>query len=223
MQGGQLHHDQLGAMALGQPSERETDSDVYAREMAAVAGKRWKRVLNVQAPYRWNVRRQVRGRVLEVGCGIGRNLLALPDSVGVDHNAGSVALARQAGLRAWTTDEWLRSEDAVEASYDTLLVAHVLEHVTAEVARDLLDTYVRYLKPSARLVLICPQEAGFRVDPVTHIRFVTGHELVQHAERLAFHEVSSTSFPFPRPVGKLFRYNEFVVIADRRSAPQQGK
>lgn len=197
------------------PAERQTDSPAYAQELAAVGGKRWKRALNVQAPYRWNLRRLARGRVLEVGCGIGRNLSALPDAVGVDHNADSVALARRAGLRAWTSEQWAGSPDAAPASFDTLLVAHVLEHVTAEIGRALLQDHLRYLKPHARLVLICPQEAGFRIDPVTHIRFVTGDDLVAHAREAGFAPVRNASFPFPRLVGRVFPYNEFVVVADR--------
>lgn len=200
---------------MPKPAKRETHSQDYAHEMAAVAGKRWKRVLNVQAPYRWNARRITKGRVLEVGCGIGRNLAALDDSVGVDHNPDSVALARRAGLRAWTTSEWPSCADAVPQSFDTLLVAHVLEHLTVEVGRQLLETYVPFLRPTARLVLICPQEAGFRIDPVTHIRFLTGDDLAGHARRAGFQVRSSGSFPFPRWAGKVFTYNEFVLVADR--------
>lgn len=200
---------------MREPMERETDSGAYAQEMSAVAGKRWKRALNVQAPYRWNVRRLTKGRVLEVGCGIGRNLAALPGSVGVDHNPESVAIARRSGLRAWTTSEWPRCEDAVAGSFDTLLVAHVLEHVTDEVADQLLESYTPYLRAEARMVLICPQEAGFRIDPVTHIRFLTGEDLAEHARNVGFGLRSSGSFPFPRWAGKMFTYNEFVLVAER--------
>ena len=56
----------------------------------------WKKALNVQAPYRWNLRRQRLGRTLDVGCGIGRNLETLdPGSVGVDHNEHSVAVGAE--------------------------------------------------------------------------------------------------------------------------------
>ena len=37
----------------------------------------WKQLLDVQRPYRANLRRLDMGFVLEVGCGIGRNLLSL--------------------------------------------------------------------------------------------------------------------------------------------------
>jgi len=52
----------------------------------------------VQAPYRRNLRRLVGDRaVLDVGCGIGRNLANLgPGSVGVDHNAHSWPTATSA-------------------------------------------------------------------------------------------------------------------------------
>lgn len=200
---------------MREPLERQTDSVEYAREMARSAGRRWKRVLNVQAPYRWNLRRLARGRVLEVGCGIGRNLAALPGSVGVDHNADSIAIARAAGLRAWTTEEWAKCPDAQAGSFDTLLIAHVLEHVSEEVGSALLEEYVGFLRPRARLVLICPQEAGFRSDPATHVRFVTGVELAEHARDAGFVPVTNISFPLPRIAGRVFLYNEFVLAADR--------
>mgnify|MGYP001981888391 CR=1 FL=1 len=54
----------------------------------------WKQLLDVQRPYRANLRRLDMGFVLEVGCGIGRNLLSLRkigiEAIGVDHNAHSV-------------------------------------------------------------------------------------------------------------------------------------
>ena len=73
-----------------------TADDDYARRLVGLEGARWKRLLNVQAPYRWNLRRHRLGRTLDIGCGIGRNLSALdPGSVGVDHNELSVRTARQ--------------------------------------------------------------------------------------------------------------------------------
>jgi SAM-dependent methyltransferase len=47
-------------------------------------------------PYRWNLHRLLGGRrVLDAGCGIGRNLVGLEaGSVGVDHNPHSVEHCR---------------------------------------------------------------------------------------------------------------------------------
>ena len=51
----------------------------YADRLRRKEDARWKQVLDVQAPYRWNLRRQELGRTLDVGCGIGRNLVSLSD------------------------------------------------------------------------------------------------------------------------------------------------
>ena len=80
-----------------------TRSEEYAGRLERREGARWKRILNVQAPFRWNLRRLALGFTLDVGCGIGRNLVAI-EGVGVDHNPSSVAVARRQGLSAYTPD-----------------------------------------------------------------------------------------------------------------------
>jgi SAM-dependent methyltransferase len=186
----------------------------YAARLRTREEARWKQVLDVQRPYRWNLRRLDLGRTLDVGCGIGRNLMGLDDGVGVDHNAESVEIARERGCRAWSTAEWPTSPDAVPGSFDTMLLAHVLEHMDAGTADEVVRSYLPYLKPAARLVLICPQEKGYSTDH-THVRFVDPQELDATARRLGFVPTRNFSFPFPRAAGKLFPYNEFVLVAER--------
>src|SRR3989337_1898945 len=80
----------------------DTSSDEYAERLVERQRVWWKRALNVQAPYRWNLRRLGLGRVLDVGCGIGRNLAALDgNGVGVDHNKSCVPVVRSLGLVAY--------------------------------------------------------------------------------------------------------------------------
>lgn len=147
-----------------------TRDRVYTERLESLAGARWKQALDVQRPYRWNLQRMRLGRVLDVGCGLGRNLVAFDDAVGVDHNPTSVATARRRGLRAWTTDDWAECPDAVPATFDALLVAHVLEHMDQPTGLAVVRSYLPYLKPAATLVLLCPQERGYASDP-THVRW----------------------------------------------------
>ena len=149
-----------------------------------------------------------------MGCGIGRNLAHLDDAVGVDHNASSVEVARERGLRAWSTQEWPASPDAALASFDSILLAHVLEHLDEATGDEVISSYLPYLRSDGRLILICPQERGYATDP-THVRFLDMAGLRATGRRLGFVAERSFSFPFPRSVGKVFPYNEFVVVARR--------
>lgn len=192
---------------------KDTRDGEYADRLRTKQDARWKRLLNVQAPYRWNLRRQDLGRTLDVGCGIGRNLTTLPaGSVGVDHNAEAVADARSRGLTALTSEEWATSDLRAPGSFDSLLLAHVVEHMDRDSAVTLLQDYLPYLRPGGKVFFICPQERGYAADP-THVRFVDLDALAELARTVGLTPVKSFSFPFPRPVGKVFTYNEFCLLA----------
>ncbi|WP_327290904.1 class I SAM-dependent methyltransferase [Streptomyces sp. NBC_01198] len=198
--------------AKGTPMSDTASPDYTARLLA-------RRVLPTQAPYRWNLRRLRLGRVLDVGCGVGRNLRhCAPGSVGVDHNEHSVAAARARGLTAYTPEEFAAT-DCAPGSFDSLLCAHVLEHLDAAKASALLARYLPYVRPGGRAVLITPQEAGFASD-ATHVRFVGFAELTEEARAAGLDVRRAYSFPLPRAAGRLFRHNEFVLVstAPRRQA-----
>ena len=191
-----------------------TSSAAYTRRLAARSGARWKRILDVQAPYRWNLRRLLgERRTLDVGCGIGRNLAHLPRaSVGVDHNATSVRACRDAGLAAFTVDEFLGQEGRPQ--FGGLLAAHLIEHLPVGEAAAVLKPYLPFLEPDAVVVLICPQERGFASDP-THTVFVDQPALAALAGELGLRVERQFSFPLPRRAGRVFTYNEFVTVARR--------
>jgi 2-polyprenyl-3-methyl-5-hydroxy-6-metoxy-1,4-benzoquinol methylase len=170
-------------------------------------------MLNVQAPYRWNIRRLGLGRTLDVGCGLGRNLAHLDGfGVGVDHNADSVAVARSRGLTALTVAEFLESPYAQPGSFDSLLAAHLVEHLSVEQAREILGPYLTFVKPGGLAVFITPQERGYASD-ATHVTFTGFEQLRQLAADLGLTVERTYSFPFPRWAGRLFTYNEFVMVA----------
>jgi SAM-dependent methyltransferase len=170
----------------------------------------------VQAVFRWNLRRLKPGFTLEIGCGIGRNLEHLRgQSVGVDTNEFCVRAARGRGLIAFTPDDFRSSAEFGRPSrFDTLLLAHVAEHMTEEQAVTLVGEYLPFLRPGGRLVLIAPQEAGFRSDS-THVELMDFTRLRRIAARLRLTPERAYSFPFPRWAGEWFTYNEFVVVSRR--------
>jgi SAM-dependent methyltransferase len=189
-----------------------TDPD-YTTRLERLTGKPWKRLLRVQAPYRRHIRNIVEGEALDVGCGIGRNLKHLDGrGVGVDVNPHSVAMAKQQGLDAYTTEEFGASPHAVPDRYDSLLIAHVLEHMTPGEASDLVGNYLTFLRPGGRVVVIVPQEAGFKSDS-THLTSLDLDDIARIEARHGLARERGYSFPFPRFVGRFFVHNETVAIS----------
>ena len=189
-----------------------TDAD-YTRRLQRLSGRRWKRF--VPNPYRWNVRRLATGRVLDVGCGIGRCLAFIrPRGVGVDPNATAVAACREKGLQAYRPEEFatVYGSDPAGRKFDTLLCSHVLEHLDEQTGVDLIASYLPYLAAHGRVVLINPQERGQRSD-LTHVRLIDSEAIARLADQCGLVVERISSFPLPRYFGRWFIYNETVTIA----------
>jgi len=116
------------------------------------------------------------------------------------------------GVVAYTPESFRASSYAAPERFDALLLAHVAEHMQWSEARDLLGEYLPYVRSGGRTVLITPQEAGYRSDP-THLEFKDLESLGRLARAVGLDPIDAYSFPFPRPVGKVFKYNEFVLVA----------
>ncbi|KQO99438.1 class I SAM-dependent methyltransferase [Leifsonia sp. Leaf264] len=199
------------------PTAPSTRDSAYTDRLVAKQTATWKRVLNVQAPYRWNLRRLDLGFVLDIGCGIGRNLQHLGSGVGVDHNADSISVVRERGFPGFTPEEFHASEFAVAGRFDSLLLSHVLEHMDAATGRALLAEYLPYLRPGGRVCVITPQERGYASD-ATHELFVDFAGIEEVFADLGLEPVRQYSFPFPRWAGRAFIYNEFIAVAVSRRA-----
>jgi 2-polyprenyl-3-methyl-5-hydroxy-6-metoxy-1,4-benzoquinol methylase len=202
------------------PDAFDTTDPAYAARLAASVAPRsgWRKLLDPQRPYRWNIRRLGLGRVLDIGCGVGRNLGHLDGGgVGIDHNAESIRIAVARGLTAYTTEGFVGSPDDRPGTFDTLLIAHVLEHMTPPEATELVRTHVRYLAPGGRVAVICPQERGQASDP-THVTFLDAEAITAILADAGVTGERSLSFPLPRPAGRVFTHNETIVIG-RWTAP----
>ena len=182
----------------------------YAARLDRLSSARWKRL--IPNPYGWLVRRIATGRVLDVGCGIGRCLGFLDGrGVGIDPNEAAIALCRERGYTAFTPEEFALDDRGL---FDTMLCAHVVEHLTADEASGLMQLYASMVRPGGRVVLIVPQQRGFRSD-ATHVRFVGATELGELARESGLIVKSMRSFPLPRWAGGFFVYNETVLVARR--------
>jgi len=199
--------------------EADTRDREYTDRLIRLQRAPWKKWLDVQAPYRWNLRRLSPGFTLEVGCGIGRNLEHLRgQGVGLDHNPHSVEAARQSGLRAYTPEEFRGSDWDKPAAFDSLLLSHVAEHMHRKELLSLLRSHLPHVRPGGRLILVTPQEMGFASDP-THVEFMDLAFLRAVADELGLLPERDYSFPFPRAFGRLFIYNEFVSVSRRPKGP----
>ena len=173
----------------------------------------WKRLLDVQMPYRWHIKSLQPGFVLDVGCGIGRNLLHLKGhGVGIDHNEISVEIAVTKGLQCFTNLDFKKSKFYNKDLFDSILISHVAEHMEEKDVVSLLSEYMPLLKSGGRVIFITPQEKGFSSDP-THVQFMDFAVLNRIIQQLKLEKEKQYSFPFPLFLGKIFTYNEFILIA----------
>jgi SAM-dependent methyltransferase len=201
----------------GEPSESiSTQDSGYTNLLLMKESPRWKRIFDAQAPYRWHLRRLNLGFTLDIGCGLGRNLINLMgNGAGIDHNPHSVEIAKSRGLLAFTPAEFQESQFNNPDRFDSILLSHVAEHLGDGEAVSLLNAHLSVLKPGGRVVLICPQEFGYRSDP-THVQFVDFVKLRAIATQAGLIHLREYSYPFPRLFGHLFKHNEFVSICRKR-------
>lgn len=193
--------------------KKDTRGSAYTSQLVKEQRKKIKDHLKWMNPYAIHVRKACEGRVLDVGCGIGRNLEYLQGrGTGVDHNPDSIVFAKNRGFKAFTVDELERN---VEKEYfDCLLVAHVLEHMTKSEAIDLMSYYLNFLKPNGKIVIICPQEVGYKHDG-THVEFMNFDDIQNILIANKVEVKKKYSFPFFRFMGKFYVFNEFVVTAQK--------
>jgi SAM-dependent methyltransferase len=194
-----------------------TSSDGYFKELQENTDVFWKKIVPIHLPYTINLKKQLKGKTLEVGCGLGRNLKHLQDgSVGVDHNKKSVMYCLSKGLPAMSTEDFHKTSLCEKSHFDNLLVSHVLEHIELDKQADLLREYIPYLKQESRIFIVTPQERGHELTD-SHITWTDFDRIKDILIESApdFEIRSSYSFPFPRMFGKWFNYNEFNVVAER--------
>ena len=135
--------------------------------------------------------RNLRGRVLDVGCGIGDFLAYRPGTIGVDVNSYSVDWCRQRGLDARSMEvDHLPFEDE---SFDGVVLDNVLEHLS-EPAR-LLSEIKRVLMPGGRVLVGVPGTLGYTCD-TDHQIFYDESNLRQIMEAAGLMQKSAFYMPF---------------------------
>lgn len=159
--------------------------------------------------------RQLPGKTLDFGCGVGELLAWLPEgSQGVEYNRATVEHCRARGLDVrfydGFEDGWSLSAFGPEDGFRSMVISHVLEHLDEPAA-----VLGRLLRTAERLgmenvLVIVPGRAGFRIDP-TH-RVLVDEDMIRAAVGAPWRVERAFRFPFDwERVGDVFVYNELHV------------
>lgn len=191
----------------------DTRDKKYAEYLIGAQNSGWKSALDVQRPYQNYLKKLDLGDTLDIGCGVGRNLKTLSEkSVGIDHNKFMISHLKDNGFNAFTTDEFDGIIDQYQNYFDSILIAHVIEHLSIEDAKSLINKYRRSLKKQGNILIICPQIKGFGKDS-THVQFHNLETISDLLESMDLRVRIKKSFPFPEFVGRYFAPNEYWVLA----------
>lgn len=105
-------------------------------------------------------------KILDYGCGLGQNMLNLPNAVGYDISEYGVNFCREKGLKATN-----HLDDLEDNSFDYVFSSHVLEHHPHP--KTMLEEMYSKLKPGGELLLVIPFErhgkGSFELDLNQHL------------------------------------------------------
>ena len=136
----------------------------------------------------------LRGKVLDVGCGIGDFLNSGRNSTGVDINKYNVAYCKALGLDAeWIQDGHIPFEND---SFTSVVLDNVLEHIPATDVDATMDEIARVLQPEGIVVVGVPGIKGYHSDP-DHKVFYAEDDLRTLFDRHDFTVVRTFRMPLP--------------------------
>jgi len=149
--------------------------------------------------------RHLRGRVLDVGCGIGDMVRFRRNTVGVDVNPQAVDFCRNQGL-----DVRLMRPGHLpfpDRTFDGAVLDNVLEHLEEPLA--LLAEIHRVLTASGTLIVGVPGERGYASDP-DHKRHYPERQLIDCLRAAGF----GARYVFHQPLRSalLDRYFQYYAI-----------
>jgi ubiquinone/menaquinone biosynthesis C-methylase UbiE len=170
---------------------KKTSKDVSEKEYFNYLMKRTKLSFLTRKLMYTSLLKKVKGKTLDIGCGLGEMLYICKNGVGVDINIYCVEYCRSKGLKCF-----VGSAEKIpfkEGSFDTMLCFHVLEHLRD--ANKAIKEIRRVLKIGGELILVVPTECGFRRDK-THIKFWNKENIKELLEKFNFEIESMKYFPF---------------------------
>jgi SAM-dependent methyltransferase len=139
--------------------------------------------------------RNLHGKVLDVGCGIGDFLSFRPNTIGVDINPETVKHCESIGFNAYLMEENLLPFESKE--FDGCVLDNVLEHIAKPEV--LLKEIRRVLSPDGVVIIGVPGRSGYKSDP-DHKVFYDKNRLITTLDEAGFLKQKIMYLPFTFPL-----------------------
>ncbi len=175
----------------------------------------------VRKLYLRKARSHLRGKTVDIGCGVGELLATLPEgSKGLEYNRDTVDYCQSKGMDVeWYdgyADNWQLSPIAGNSSFQSAIISHVLEHFDEPMT--ILERILEgcQSKGIERVLVIVPGRAGYGSDP-THVTFVDRPMLETRVNAIPGWRVEAAEF-FPgnfRSIGDRFTHHELQFLISR--------
>ncbi len=155
--------------------------------------------------------RELQGKALDIGCGIGDLLAYRPNTTGIDVNPYNVEFCKKRGLEAQTIVDG--RYPFPDSAFDSAIANHVIEHLVDPAP--LLDEARRVLKPGGILLIGVPGRRGFASDP-DHKTFYDLKKLKAVTRDFGFNVNGYFYLPLPVPgLGRLMRQFSLNLVVER--------
>jgi SAM-dependent methyltransferase len=110
-------------------------------------------------------------KVLDIGCGFGRNLLELRnkkiEAFGIDINESTIKENIKNGLNCSTLKDF---EENFKEKYDVLLLSHIVEHFEYQDLINFIESYLKYIKPDGYILVATPLLTNYFFDDFDHVK-----------------------------------------------------
>ena len=152
--------------------------------------------------------RRLKGRTLDIGCGIGDMLAFRPHTVGVDINRHAVDFCSERGFEAHLME--LDVLPFRDSSFESALLDNVLEHIPEP--DSLLEEVYRILLPGGRLLVGVPGILGWKSD-LDHKVFYDELKISECVEKHGFLHINTFHTPICRSSWLSNRLRQYCIYS----------
>lgn len=153
--------------------------------------------------------KEFKGKVLDVGCGLGEFLELYPNSYGIDTNHFAIKYCRSKNLKCFLGSAY--KIPFKNNFFDGLLCSNVIEHLNKP--KKAIKEFKRVLKGRGKLIIIVPTREGYKRDK-THVKFWSETDLINLLEKFDFKIKKVVYFPLDIKILRdSFYINELRITA----------